>query len=91
MNGLIQELTNELKTNTGVNSSLAAKVVLESINNSILLGVPSNEILENSLATLSQFAEEMTNENLKNIVNHFKKMADKTKNTNSSTIIKKHL
>lgn len=77
MNGLIQELTNELKTNTGVNSSLAAKVVLESINNSILLGVPSNEILENSLATLSQFAEEMTNENLKNIVNHFKKMADK--------------
>jgi hypothetical protein len=62
MNGLIQELTNELKTNTGVNSSLAAKVVLESINNSILLGVPSNEILENSLATLSQFAEEMIND-----------------------------
>lgn len=77
MNGLIQELTNELKSNTGVNSSLAAKVVLESINNSLMLGVSPSEILENSLTTLEQFATEMTNENLKEVVTKFRKMADK--------------
>lgn len=77
MNGLLHELTNELKNNTGVNSSLAAKVVLESINNSLMLGVSPTEILENSLATLEQFAIEMTNENLKEVVANFRKMADK--------------
>lgn len=77
MNGLIQELTNELKNNTGVNSSLAAKVVLESINNSLMLGVSPSEILENSLTTLEQFATEMTNENLKEVVTKFRKMSDK--------------
>ena len=77
MNGLIQELTNELKNNTGVNSSLAAKVVLESINNSLMLGVSPSEILENSLTTLEQFASEMTNENLKEVVTKFRKMSDK--------------
>lgn len=78
MNGLIQELTNELKTNTGINTSLAAHVVLESINNSVLLGIPSEEILENSLTTLERFAEELVNENLKEVVAKFKKLADKT-------------
>lgn len=77
MNGLIQELTNELKTNTGVNTSLAAHVVLESINNSVLLGIPAEEILENSLTTLSRFADELVNENLKEVVAKFKKLAEK--------------
>ena len=81
MNGLIQELTNELKTNTGVNSSLAAKVVLESINNSLLLGVSPSEILENSLNTLDQFASELVNENLKEVVAKFRKMAEKPTNS----------
>ena len=46
MNGLIHELTNELKTNSSINSNIAAKVVLESINNSLLLGVAPDQILE---------------------------------------------
>lgn len=77
MNGLIQELTNELKNNQSINSSLAVKVVLESINNSLLLGVAPEQILENSLQTLEQFATEMVNENLKEVVQKFKKMAEK--------------
>ena len=77
MNGLIQELTNELKNNKSVNSSIAAKVVLESINNSLLLGVASEQILENSLSTLEQFATELVNENLKEVVSKFRKMAEK--------------
>jgi len=77
MNGLIQELTNELKNNTSVNSSIAAKVVLESINNSLLLGVAPDQILENSLSTLDQFSTELVNENLKEVVAKFRKMAEK--------------
>jgi len=77
MNGLIQELTNELKTNSSINSNIAAKVVLESINNSLLLGVAPDQILENSLNTLEQFAKELVNENLAEVVAKFKKMADK--------------
>ena len=67
MNGLIQELTNELKNNSSVNSSIAAKVVLESINNSLMLGVANDQILENSLNTLDQFATELVNENIKEV------------------------
>jgi hypothetical protein len=77
MNGLIQELTNELKNNSSISSNIAAKVVLESINNSLLLGVSPDQILENSLNTLEQFANELVNENLKEVVAKFKKMADK--------------
>jgi hypothetical protein len=77
MNGLIQELTNELKNNSSINSSIAAKVVLESINNSLLLGVAPDQVLENSLNTLDQFATELVNENLKEVVAKFKKMAEK--------------
>lgn len=77
MNGLIQELTTELKSNTGVNNSVAVRVVLESINNSVLLGVPSDEILENSLNTLEELAAATLNENLKEVVAKFKKLAEK--------------
>lgn len=77
MNGLIQELTNELKNNSSISSSIAAKVVLESINNSLMLGVSPDQILENSLETLEQFANEMVNENLKEVVANFKKLAEK--------------
>jgi hypothetical protein len=68
MNSLIHELTLELKSNPNVKDSVAVKVVLESINNSTLLGVPSEEILENSLITLSELATATLNENLKEVV-----------------------
>lgn len=77
MNGLIQELTNELQNNKSINNSIASKVVLESITNSQLLGVAPDQILENSLNTLEQFANELVNENLKDVVARFKKMAEK--------------
>lgn len=77
MNGLIQELTTELKSNPGVNNSVAVRVVLESIHNSVLLGVPSDQILENSLNTLEELATATVNENLKEVVAKFKKLAEK--------------
>lgn len=76
MNGLIQELTNELMNNSSINSNIAVKVVLESINNSLLLGVAPDLILENSLTTLDQFAIELVNENIKEVVAKFRKMAN---------------
>ena len=54
MNGLILELTNELKTNPEIKDSAVVRVVLESINNSALLGVPSDKILETALTTLDE-------------------------------------
>jgi hypothetical protein len=77
MNSLIEKLIAELKSNKSINSSIATKVVLESINNSKLLGVSDDIILENSLATLEKFANELVNENLKEVVANFKKMAEK--------------
>jgi len=77
MNSLIQELTLELKSNPNVKDSVAVKVVLESINNSTLLGVPSEEILENSLVTLSELATATLNENLKEVVAKFRKLGEK--------------
>jgi len=77
MNSLIQELTLELKSNPNVKDSVAVKVVLESINNSTLLGVPSEEILENSLVTLSELAIATLNENLKEVVAKFRKLGEK--------------
>ena len=77
MNSLIQELTLELKSNPSVKDSVAVKVMLESINNSVLLGVPSDQILENTLSTLSELATATLNENLKEIVAKFKKLAEK--------------
>ena len=77
MNSLIHELTLELKSNPNVKDSVAVKVVLESINNSTLLGVPSEEILENSLITLSELATATLNENLKEVVAKFRKLGEK--------------
>jgi hypothetical protein len=77
MNSLIHELTLELKSNPNVKDSVAVKVVLESINNSTLLGAPSEEILENSLITLSELATATLNENLKEVVANFRKLGEK--------------
>ena len=77
MNSLIQELTTELKSNTQIKDSIVVKVVLESINNSVLLGVASSDVLENALSTLDQLAQATVNENLKEVVAKFKKMAVK--------------
>ena len=77
MNSLIQELTTELKSNTQIKDSIVVKVVLESINNSVLLGVSSSDVLENALSTLDQLAQATVNENLKEVVAKFKKMAVK--------------
>ena len=77
MNSLIHELTLELKSNPNVKDSVAVKVVLESINNSTLLGVPSEQILENSLITLSELATATLNENLKEVVDKFRKLGEK--------------
>jgi hypothetical protein len=76
MNNLINELIQDLKSNQEVSESIMVKMLIESINNSILLGVPSDQILENSLSNLSQIAEVAMNENLKEIVAKFMKMAD---------------
>jgi hypothetical protein len=77
MNSLIQELTSELKSNPSISNSVIIKMVLESINNSVLLGVPSDQILENALANLSGMAEATLNENLKEVVAKFMKLAEK--------------
>ena len=77
MNSLIQELTTELKSNTQIKDTIVVKVVLESINNSVLLGVASSDVLENALSTLDQLAQATVNENLKEVVAKFKKMAVK--------------
>ena len=76
MNSLIQELTNELKSNQNVSDSIVVRMVLESINNSALLGVPSAQILEASLSNLSDLADATMNESLKEIVAKFMKMAE---------------
>jgi hypothetical protein len=76
MNNLINELIQELKSNQEVSESIMVKLLLESINNSVLLGVPSEQILENSLSNLSQIADVAMNENLKEIVAKFMKMAE---------------
>jgi hypothetical protein len=77
MNNLINELTGELQSNPAVSNSVAVRIVLESINNSVLLGVPSEQILENTLSNLAELAEATLNENLKEIVAKFMAMAAK--------------
>jgi acetone carboxylase gamma subunit len=77
MNGLIHELTTELKTNPEVKDSAVVRVVLESIHNSILLGVPSDQILTTALSNLDDLATATVNENLKEVVAKFRKMAEK--------------
>jgi hypothetical protein len=77
MNSLIQELTSELKSNPAVSNSIAVRMVLESINNSVLLGVPSDQVLESALTNLNEMAVATMNENLKEVVAKFMKMAEK--------------
>ena len=77
MNGLIQDLTTELKTNTKFKDSAVVRVVLESINNSTLLGVPSDQILETALTNLDELATATVNEDLKEVVANFRKLAEK--------------
>jgi len=74
MNGLIQELVTELNTNDRVKNAITAKLVIESINNSILLGVSPAEVFENALNTLSQLSESTANESLKEVVAKFKSL-----------------
>jgi len=75
MNGLIQELVNELNTNESLKGAITTKMVVESINNSILLGVSPAEVFENTLSTLKQLSESTANESLKEVVEKFKKLA----------------
>ena len=76
MNGLITQLINELKDNKSINSSVSIQMMAESINNSLLLGVAPSVILENSLTTLDKLATETVNENIKEVVAKFKKLAN---------------
>jgi len=77
MNGLIQDLITELKTNPKLKDSAVVRVVLESINNSTLLGVPSDQILETALTNLDELATATVNEDLKEVVANFRKLAEK--------------
>jgi hypothetical protein len=76
MNGLIQELVNELNSNVSVKDAITTKMVVESINNSILLGVSPAEVFENALNTLTQLSESTANESLKEVVAKFKSLAN---------------
>lgn len=75
MNGLIQELVNELNTNESLKDAITTKMVVESINNSILLGVSPAEVFESTLSTLTQLSESTANAELKEVVEKFKKLA----------------
>jgi len=55
---------------------LPLKMVVESINNSILLGVSPAEVFENALNTLTQLSESTANESLKEVVAKFKSLAN---------------
>ena len=77
MNGLIHELITDLKTNENLKNSIATTMVLESINNSKLLGVPEAQILENALQVLESLSKEMSNNTMKEVVAKFRKMAEK--------------
>lgn len=75
MNGLIQELINELNTNESLKDSITTRMVVESINNSILLGVSPAEVFESALKNLEQLSEATKNDNLKEVVSKFQSMA----------------
>lgn len=76
MNGLIQELVTELNSNASVKDAITTKMVVESINNSILLGVSPAEVFENALNTLNQLSESTANASLKEVVAKFKSLAN---------------
>jgi hypothetical protein len=75
MNGLINELVNELNTNESLKDSITSKMVVESINNSIILGVSPAEVFESALKNLEQLSEATNNETLKEVVSKFHAMA----------------
>lgn len=75
MNGLIQELVNELNTNESLKDNITTQMVVESINNSILLGVSPAEVFESALKNLERLSEATNNENLKEVVSKFHAMA----------------
>lgn len=75
MNGLIQELVNELNTNESLKDNITTKMVVTSINNSILLGVSPAEVFETALSNLTQLSEATSNDGLKEVVTKFKSIA----------------
>lgn len=75
MNGLIKELVHELNTNESLKDSITAKMVVESINNSILLGVSPAEVFESAIKNLQQLHEATSNPVLKEVVDKFNSMA----------------
>jgi hypothetical protein len=81
MNSLIQELVNDLKSNSAINENVMVKMILESINNSSLLGLSPDQILENSLSNLSHIATVTVNENINEVVAKFRKLAEKPTNS----------
>ena len=77
MNALIQDLTTELKSNPKLKDSAVVRVVLEGIQNSITIGVPSDQILETALTNLNDLAVATVNEDLKEVVTKFRGLANK--------------
>lgn len=75
MNGLIQELVQELTTNESLKGSIATKLVADSINNQILLGVSPAEVFESALANLQQLSEATANSSLSEVVKKFEALA----------------
>lgn len=75
MNGLIQELVNELNTNESLKNNITTKMVVESINNSLLLGVSPAEVFESTMKTLDQLWEGTMNPSIKEVVDKFNAMA----------------
>jgi hypothetical protein len=80
MNSLIQQLTTELKTNESINQNIMVKMVVEAIQNSSILGVEPDQIVDSAISNLSHIAEVTVNENLKEVVAKFKKLAEKPTN-----------
>jgi hypothetical protein len=80
MNSLIHELINELKTNETVNQNLMVKMVADSIQNSSILGMEPDQVVDTALSNLGYIAEVTVNENLKEVVAKFKQIAQKPTN-----------
>ena len=74
---IINDLINELQTNEQICNNIATKTILSSIHNSMLLGIPNDQIVENALSTLESFSKELINENMQEVVNRFRQFAQK--------------
>ena len=96
MNGLIQELVQELTTNESLKGNVATTMVAESINNQILLGVSPSQVFESALTNLEKLSEATSNDSLMEVVKKFqglaktpsKKLKDMSAEANLSTKIK---